>query len=77
MQEKDKKRQRFKYEDDVVLLREVVSRNPFSNGCAVWEQIKNNLMQVTQKEFSVKTIRQHTQLLLIQWESKEARNEKR
>jgi hypothetical protein len=50
MQEKDKKRQRFKYEDDVVLLREVVSRNPFSNGCAVWEEIKNNVMQVTQKE---------------------------
>jgi hypothetical protein len=44
MQEKDKKGQRFKYEDDVVLLREVVSRNPFSNGCAVWEEIKNNLM---------------------------------
>ncbi|CAH1100039.1 unnamed protein product [Psylliodes chrysocephalus] len=71
----EKKRLRFTYEDDIVLLREVVSRNPFQNS-DMWEEVKTSVFQVTKKLFSIKTIRQHIQLLLDQWIEKEKNNQK-
>ncbi|CAH1111509.1 unnamed protein product [Psylliodes chrysocephalus] len=68
--EGEKKRLRFTYEDDIVLLREVVSRNPFQSS-DLWEEVKTSVFQVTKKLFNIKTIRQHIQLLLDQWIEKE------
>lgn len=75
-EEKGKKRLRFTFEDDVILLREVVSLNPFANPDA-WEEIQKNVFLLTRKQFLVKTIRQHMKLLLELWILKEKSNEKR
>lgn len=75
--EPSKKRMRFRYEDDVILLREIVSRDPFSNGQRAWDEIKLNMMSLTKKDFTIKSIRQHIQILMDQWKKTETKHEKR
>lgn len=71
-----KNRVRFTYEDDVILLREIVSKNPLLNS-EMWEEVKTNVCQMTKKTFSIKTLRQHMNILLEQWTEKENKNQKR
>lgn len=61
-----KKRLRFRDEDDIVLLREVAGQNPFLNVDA-WEIIQSNVFMHSSKEFSLKTLKDHLDLLIKLW----------
>lgn len=61
-----KKRLRFRDEDDFALLREVAGQNPFGNP-EVWETIQQNIFLLTGKEFSLKTLKDHLDLLIRLW----------
>ncbi|XP_028145600.1 uncharacterized protein LOC114339169 [Diabrotica virgifera virgifera] len=70
------KRQRFSYDDDIVLLKEIVSRNPFANGKEAWCEVKNSFSILTQKDFTIKSIRQHFQMLIGAWKKKDTETQK-
>ena len=73
----NKKRLKFKFDDEVILLREIVSRNPFKNGNTCWEEVKSSFLLLTQKDFTVKSIRQHVQMLIANWKNKDVKTQKR
>ncbi|CAG9769837.1 unnamed protein product [Ceutorhynchus assimilis] len=67
-----KKRLRFKDEDDIALLREVAKQNPFANP-KLWDIIRRNVVMLTSKDFSLKTLKDHLNLLIELWcENKKA-----
>uniref|UniRef100_A0A6P7FHD6 Uncharacterized protein LOC114330364 isoform X2 n=1 Tax=Diabrotica virgifera virgifera TaxID=50390 RepID=A0A6P7FHD6_DIAVI len=61
-----KKRLRFREEDDLYLLQEVAGQNPFENPF-IWESIKANIYSLSQKDFSIKTLKDHLDLLINAW----------
>ncbi|CAG9772087.1 unnamed protein product [Ceutorhynchus assimilis] len=61
-----KKRQRFSDHDDLVLLREVLSHNPFKNP-ALWQVIQENVSSLTGKTFVIRTLREHLERLIKLW----------
>ncbi|CAH1183041.1 unnamed protein product [Ceutorhynchus assimilis] len=61
-----KKRQRFSGHDDLVLLREVLSHNPFENP-ALWQVIQENVSSLTGKTFVIRTLREHLERLIKLW----------
>lgn len=63
-EEKQKNRRlRFTYDDDVLLLREVVAQNPIANP-ERWELVQINVERTAGKQFQIRTLKQHLQLLL-------------
>jgi len=58
------KRLRFTYNDDLSFLREVVTENPFDGDLNLWENIQRNLEIATGKLFTIKTLKNHLELLL-------------
>lgn len=61
-----KKRLRFNEHDDLTLLHEVLGQNPFENP-AVWAIIQENMLSVTKKNFSIRTLKEHLELLIKLW----------
>ncbi|KAG5866883.1 hypothetical protein JTB14_037484 [Gonioctena quinquepunctata] len=61
-----KKRMRFRAEDDIALLREVARQNPFSNS-GVWDVIREHVFLLTAKSFSVKSLKDHLDLIIKLW----------
>lgn len=59
-------RLRFAYEDDLTLLREVISQNPFQDG-ERWKTILKNVIAVSRKDFTLRAIREHTKYLIKNW----------
>lgn len=64
------KRLRFTYEDDLLLLREVVSNNPFKSP-ELWEEIAKKIEILTGKKFSIRTLKHHLELLILMWIKKD------
>ncbi|KAF5299123.1 hypothetical protein FQR65_LT09481 [Abscondita terminalis] len=60
------KRLRFREEDDLALLREVLSLNPFENPNS-WCEIQELIFLTTGKKFVIKTLRDHLLLLIKLW----------
>lgn len=58
-----KKRVRFTTEDNVILLREVLSTNPFEDAMR-WVVIQDAMHEGTMKIISLRALRQHLELLL-------------
>lgn len=71
-----KKRQRFKEEDDIALLREVVGQNPFENN-DLWGTVCENIFMLTGKQFSIRTLKEHLDLLIRLWLKKTKIQEKK
>lgn len=61
-----KNRLRFREQDDLALLREVLSLNPLQDP-GLWATIQEHLIIITGKAFSIKTLRDHLLLLIQQW----------
>ncbi|KAG5891339.1 hypothetical protein JTB14_034407 [Gonioctena quinquepunctata] len=61
-----KKRMRFREEDDIALLREVAGQNSFSNS-GVWDVIREHVFLLTAKNFSVKSLKDHLDLIIKLW----------
>ncbi|GIY67558.1 hypothetical protein CDAR_190821 [Caerostris darwini] len=61
------KRMRFSIYDDLVLLRETVSLNPFEN-CLKWNDVQENLVITTNKRFSLRSTKDHALYLLKLYE---------
>ncbi|CAG9840698.1 unnamed protein product [Diabrotica balteata] len=61
-----KKRLRFRDEDDLALLREVVGLNPFENP-QLWVVIQEHIFSATGKKFLIKTLKDHLDLLIQIW----------
>lgn len=61
-----KPRLRFKEQDDLALLREVVSLNPLQDP-HLWIMVQEHLVIISGKKFSLKTLRDHLLLLIQQW----------
>lgn len=59
----EKQRLRFNVYDDLVLLKEVLKHNPFENVWK-WSEIKDTVSSVTGKDFSLRCIKDHLNLLL-------------
>ncbi|KAJ8950898.1 hypothetical protein NQ314_007755 [Rhamnusium bicolor] len=66
MQQRTKQRLRLTDHDDLTLLREVLGQNPIENP-AVWAIIQENMLSVTNKNFSVRSLREHLELLIKLW----------
>ncbi|XP_068897053.1 UPF0430 protein CG31712-like isoform X4 [Tenebrio molitor] len=66
-------RLRFTTEDDLILLRDVVGHNPFK-GPSKWKQIQANLLCVSGKNFSIRSVREHVEHLLKLFVKKDRAN---
>ena len=66
LEPKKTKRLRFTYENDLILLKEVVNNNPFKNP-EVWETIVKNVEILTGKNFSIRTLKHHIEILIEIW----------
>ncbi|CAG9837902.1 unnamed protein product [Diabrotica balteata] len=71
--EKMNKRIRFNSDDDLALLRQVVSQNVLQQP-EQWEALRENMIILTKKEFSVRTLRDHLKHLMEIWKKKDAVN---
>ncbi|XP_072386017.1 uncharacterized protein [Diabrotica undecimpunctata] len=67
------KRIRFNSDDDLALLRQVVSQNVLQQP-EQWEALRENMTVLTKKEFSVRTLRDHLKHLMEIWKKKDAVN---
>lgn len=60
------KRVRFTADDDLALLREVTARNPLKEPEA-WVNVQANIERTVGKHFSIRTLKDHLQLLVEMW----------
>lgn len=67
------KRNRFSSEDDIVLLKEVIANNPMSNP-QTWIQVAKQVNTLSGKSFSLRSIKDHLQLLLKLFLKKDREN---
>lgn len=56
-------RLRFKVEDDVVVLKTVLNENPFEDSTR-WRRVHLAVCKSTGKAFTLRTIRDHVELLM-------------
>nr|CAI5843099.1 unnamed protein product [Callosobruchus analis] len=61
-----RKRQRFSDLEDLLLLREVLSLNPFEDP-DLWLTVQQHISSTTGKLFSVRTLKKHLDLLVKLW----------
>nr|CAH7719066.1 unnamed protein product [Callosobruchus chinensis]CAI5850227.1 unnamed protein product [Callosobruchus analis]CAH7726433.1 unnamed protein product [Callosobruchus chinensis]CAH7740987.1 unnamed protein product [Callosobruchus chinensis]CAH7751189.1 unnamed protein product [Callosobruchus chinensis] len=61
-----RKRQRFSDLEDLLLLREVLSLNPFEDP-DLWLTVQQHISSTTGKLFSVRTLKEHLDLLVKLW----------
>lgn len=61
-----KTRLRFRDEDDLIFLREVLGYNPFRQS-DLWAVIQEHVFAATGKHFSIKTLKDHLDLLIKIW----------
>jgi len=61
-----KSRLRFTDGDDLALLREVLGHRPFIN-TQKWNQVQNSMVILTGKNFKMKSLRDHFNLLIKAW----------
>lgn len=59
-------RLRFTSGDDLVLLREVISQNPYEDK-EKWRTVADRVKIATQKDYSLRAIRDHVEHLLKNW----------
>ncbi|CAH1099372.1 unnamed protein product [Psylliodes chrysocephalus] len=59
-------RLRIKKEDDICLIREVAGHNPFLNS-KLWTKVKENVNLLCEKNFLLKTLKDHVDLLIKLW----------
>lgn len=67
------KRVRFSQNEILVLLKEVISQNPFEDPKR-WVNILENVNKITQKRFSLRTIRNQTNHLVLNWNKQDRNN---
>ncbi|CAB0017458.1 unnamed protein product, partial [Nesidiocoris tenuis] len=60
----------FRPKDDIVMLKEVLAENPFGD-TARWAAVRAKLVQVSQKEFSARAVRDRAGLLIKQFAASE------
>lgn len=70
------KRQRFTTDDDILLLREIVANDPFANS-KNWNRIQEAIQKVSNKNFSIRALREHFHRLLKAWKDKDDIDKKR
>lgn len=58
-----KARLRFKVEDDLVVLKAILAENPFEDS-SKWRKVHVAVCKGTGKAFSLRTIRDHVELLM-------------
>lgn len=68
------KRMFFTREDDLLLAQEVVGQNPYEDGKR-WNIIQCNILQITGKSISVRTIKERTSNLINKFQKKERKQE--
>nr|CAI5819233.1 unnamed protein product [Callosobruchus analis] len=61
---KESKRLRFTSDEDLMLLRECTAHQPLFD-VTQWETIQRNLTEATGKQFLIRTLKDHLQLLLM------------
>lgn len=66
----EKKRQRFCYEDEVMLAKEILEISPGGDS-SKWEHVKQNMYTATGKIFSIRTLKFHIEHLVAKFENKE------
>lgn len=74
--ENKKERLRFSTVDDLYLLRQVVRSNPF-NDATQWEDIRNALVSSSEKNFSIRSVKEHVEYLLKVWNKRVRANLKK
>jgi len=67
---------RFSNDDDLGLLREVLCHNPFENN-EKWSIIHKNVLKFSNKQFSIRTIKEHVEHLLKIWAKEDRTNLKK
>nr|CAH7732538.1 unnamed protein product [Callosobruchus chinensis] len=70
------RRLRFGSDDDVLLLKEFISHNPLEDPVR-WETIQQNISNSTGKDFKIRTLKDHVQLLLETFRKKDRSNRNR
>nr|XP_050040809.1 uncharacterized protein LOC126537765 [Dermacentor andersoni] len=66
----------FTADDDLCILREVLGTNPFQD-VRLWPQVAKNVVEATSKTFSLRSIRNHCELLMAQFLHKDTANLKK
>lgn len=56
-------RLRYTMEDDIILLRQVITNNPYED-TRRWKLIQHNVYMYTHKNFSTRAIRDHVEHLI-------------
>lgn len=65
---------RFNEQDDIMLLKEVIANNPYSDP-SKWAIIQLNVCRATGKNVSCRGIREHVQYILKKFEKKDRVNQ--
>lgn len=71
-----KERLRFSTVDDLCLLRQVICLNPY-NDANQWENIQNTLSSTSNKNFSIRSVKEHVEYLLKIWKKEDRANLKK
>lgn len=64
------KRLRFNADDDLCLLREVVRENPLRDS-EKWSTVQQNMQSAVGKEFQIRTLKQHVEILIASFKEKD------
>lgn len=68
-----KGRVRFSIFDDIILLREVLRQNPYECDSR-WNDVLDNIVKITSKNFTLRSIKEHLQHLLDLWTNEDRAN---
>ncbi|KAH6934609.1 hypothetical protein HPB50_025695 [Hyalomma asiaticum] len=58
-----KPRERFRIDEDLCLLKEVASADPFASPTA-WEEVRRNVVRAVQRELMIRAIKERVDLLI-------------
>lgn len=72
----DKQRLRFTVGDDICLLKEVLSENPFQS-VEKWKDVHKKMNLVTGKEFTIRCLKEHLQHLIALFKKEDNINKKK
>lgn len=70
------RRVRFSMEDDLNLIREVITENPFEDP-GTWQRIRSTMNKSSGKNFSLRAIRDHVKHLLKSYRKNETLERKK
>lgn len=67
------KRLRFSNNEIIVMLREILSQNPYEDPRR-WVTVQDNLNKLSKKNFSLRTIKNHSNHLVLKWNQQDRKN---